>query len=549
MATARRSVAATPAVAATLAVATQLVTIGVWAFAGVGCNGPEKADKAGPAPTSVPIRRLTNPEYLATVADLFPGYTMPQISFVPDPKVLGFTNLSSSQTGSLVHMEQYESAAFSISQLVAADPTTLTGCDASAQGESVCAGLYLADLGKRAYRRPLSDGEQANLMALLAKDTGAVDYPTRLALVIQAMLMSPKFLFRPEIGDQTRANAQGIPLTSWEVASRLSYFLTGSIPDAELAAAADADALQSPDVIVKQARRLLTSDRAQSQLVKFHMQWLGTDTISALAKDMNAYPDFNPLLAYYMGKETDLFLRKSLFEEGGTYAELLLADFTYANGPLAKFYGVAGPDETDTTTWQKVKLDPSKNVGLLTQGSLTATMAKQDRTDPIRRGKFVLNQILCRSVNPPPPEIVAMFQPLDLSKTARDQLTQHRTNEVCAQCHKVLDPLGLPFEHYDGMGRWRDDDRGMEIDASGQIDETTFDGVPQMAHVLADMPEARACYVTQWLRFSEGKLNGDGDAAYINWLMTQFTRNTRIVDLVAAIVGSDSFRYRAPPMP
>src|SRR5690348_7400652 len=157
MATARRSVAATPAVAATLAVATQLVTIGLWAFAGVGCNGPEKADKAGPAPTSVPIRRLTNPEYLATVADLFPGYTMPQISFVPDPKVLGFTNLSSSQTGSLVHMEQYESAAFSISQLVAADPTTLTGCDASAQGESVCAGLYLADLGKRAYRRPLSD--------------------------------------------------------------------------------------------------------------------------------------------------------------------------------------------------------------------------------------------------------------------------------------------------------------------------------------------------------------------------------------------------------
>jgi hypothetical protein len=99
------------------------------------------------------------------------------------------------------------------------------------------------------------------------------------------------------------------------------------------------------------------------------------------------------------------------------------------------------------------------------------------------------------------------------------------------------------------MGRWRDDDRGMAIDASGQIDDTTFDGVPQMAKALADMPEARACYVTQWLRFSEGKLNGDGDTPYINWLMTQFTRNTRVVDLVAAIVGSDSFRYRAPPTP
>jgi hypothetical protein len=533
MVTARRSVPAT------------LGALCAFALSVVGC-GPEKIDKAGPAPTTVPIRRLTNAEYAATVGDLFPGYTMPQMNFVPDPKVLGFINLSSSQTGSLVHMEQYESTAFTIAQTVAADPTTLTGCDASAEGEAPCAGRYIADLGKRAYRRPLTGAEQDALMGLLQKDAGGSDYAARLATVVEAMLLSPKFLFRPEIGDGARANEQGIPLTSWEIASRLSYFLTGSIPDPELAGAADSDALRSPDEIVKQARRLMASPRAQTQLVTFHMQWLGTDTISAVAKDMNAYPDFSPLLAYYMGKETDQFLRKSLFENGATYAELLLADFTYANGPLAKFYGVDGPDESDTTTWQRVALDPLKNVGLLTQGSLTATMAKQDRTDPIRRGKFILNQILCRSIQPPSPEIVAMFQPLDLSKTARDQLTQHRTNSVCASCHQILDPLGLPFEHYDGVGRWRDDDRGMAIDASGKIDDKTFDGIPQMAQVLAEMPEARACYVTQWLRFSEGKLNADADQPYIDWLMTRFTRNTRVVDLVAAMVASDSFRYRAP---
>jgi Protein of unknown function (DUF1592)/Protein of unknown function (DUF1588)/Protein of unknown function (DUF1595)/Protein of unknown function (DUF1587)/Protein of unknown function (DUF1585) len=534
-----------------MATARRLVTATLGAlcvFAGAGCSLP-KADSAGPAPTPVPIRRLTNPEYKASVADLFPGYTMPEMSFVPDPKVLGFTNLSSSQTGSLVHMEQYESAAQAIAQTVAADPTTLTGCDAGAQGEAACAGTYLADLGKRAYRRPLTGAEQDALMALLANNAGAVDYPTRLTLVVQAMLLSPKFLFRAEIGDVSRTGVQGVPLTSWELAARLSYFLTGSIPDPELAAAADSGALSSSDELVKQARRLMTSTRSQTQLVTFHMQWLGTDTISALPKDMNAFPDFNPLLAYYMGKETDTFLRKSLFENGGTFAELLLADFTYANGPLAQFYGVSGPDPSDTTDWVKVPLDPSKNVGLLTQASLTATMAKEDRTDPIRRGKFILNQILCRSITPPPPEIVAMFQPLDLSQTARDQLTQHRTNSVCASCHQILDPLGLPFEHYDGMGRWRDDDRGMTIDASGQIDDKTFDGIPQMARVLADMPEARACYITQWLRFSQGKLNGDPDQPYIDWLMTKFGRNTRVVDLVAAMVASDSFRYRTPAMP
>src|SRR4051794_30530569 len=395
------------------------VVIGA-AVGGGGCT-PEKVDASGPPPTTVPIRRLTNAEYTATVGDLFPGYKLPDITFVPDPKVLGFVNLSSSQTGSLVRMEQYESAAFSISQAVTADPTTLTGCDAGAQGEAACVAPFLADFGKRAYRRPLTATEQDNLMALLSRDEGTFAYPTRLAMVVEAVLLSPKFLFRAEIGDRARQGSQGVPLTSWEVATRLSYFLTGSIPDAELAGAADAGTLTSQDEVVKQARRLLTSDRAQAQLVKFHTMWLGTDTVSSLAKNMNAYPSFHPLLAFYMAKETDQFLRKTLFEEGGTFASLLLSDHTYVNGPLAEFYGIPGPDNADD--WVRAPLNTSQRVGLLTQASLVATMAKEDRTDPVRRGKFVLNQILCRTVQPPPPSIVAMFQPLDLSKTAREQFT------------------------------------------------------------------------------------------------------------------------------
>ena len=197
------------------------------------------------------------------------------------------------------------------------------------------------------------------------------------------------------------------------------------------------------------------------------------------------------------------------------------------------------------------RLNTSQRVGLLTQASLLATMAKEDRTDPVRAGSSCLNQILCRTVQPPPPAIVAMFKPLDLSKTARVQFTEHRTNEVCGSCHNTIDPLGLPFEHYDGIGQWRDTDRGMEIDATGRIAPRTgtehpFDGVPAMARLLADMPDARACYAEEWMRFAEGKLNSDADTAYVDWLMTRFTRNTRIVDLVAAIVGSDTFRYLAP---
>src|SRR3954462_3179868 len=231
----------------------------VFAGSGLVACAQEKADVSGLAPTPVPIRRLTNTEYTATVADLFPGYTLPEMHFVPDAKVLGFLNLSSSQSGSLVRMEQYESTAFGIAQTVTADPTTLTGCDAAAQGEAACVGPYLADFGKRAYRRPLTGAETDGLLALLARDEGTVDYPTRLANVVQAMLLSPKFLFRPEVGDPSREGPQGIPLTSWEMAARLSYFLTGSTPDAELAAAADAGDLLKREELVKQARRLMTS--------------------------------------------------------------------------------------------------------------------------------------------------------------------------------------------------------------------------------------------------------------------------------------------------
>jgi hypothetical protein len=521
-----------------------VATLGAVCAVGLVACTQEKPDLSGPPPTPVPIRRLTNAEYMTTVADLFPGYALPEMHFVPDAKVLGFLNLSSSQTGSLVRMEQYESTAFAIAQTVTADPTTLTGCDAGGQGEAACVGPYLADFGKRAYRRPLSGAETDGLMALLAVDAETVDYPARLAKVVQVMLLSPKFLFRPEVGDPSRQDAQGIPLTSWEMAARLSYFLTGSIPDTELAAAADAGDLLKPEELVKQARRLMTSPRAQTQLVKFHLMWLGTDTTSSLAKEMNAFPDFNPLLAYYMAKETDQFLRNTLFQNQGTFAELLLADYTYANGPLAAFYGVPGPAGKDD--WERVQLDPSKRRGLLTQASLLATMAKQDRTDPVRRGKFVYNQILCKNVNPPSPEIVAMFKPLDLSKTARDQFTEHRTNPVCASCHQILDPLGLPFEHYDGAGVWRDTDRGMDIDASGQVEGQAFNGIPEMAKLLADIPEARACYVSEWLRFAEGKLNSDADQDYVNWLMTRFSRNTSITSLVTTMVASDTFRYRAP---
>jgi hypothetical protein len=509
------------------------------ALGSAACGDDTPPATVGPPPQDVPIRRLTNVEYMASVAALFPGRALPELSFVADGKVAGFTNFSSGQTSSLVRTEQYQAAAEAIAGAMTADPTALTGCDAGRQGERACAEPYLYDLGKRAYRRPLNDGEKQSLFGLFASRADTVPYPTRLSLAIQGVLLSPKFLFRPEAGDRARANAQGTPLTPHEVATRLSFLVAGTIPDAELMAAADSGKLAWADEVARQAARLLALPGSQAHLIEFHEEWLGIDSIGALTKDASPFPNFTPLLAFYMGEETRRFVHHVLFEKQGTFADLLLAPYTFATPDLAAFYGVEPPADE----WGRVELDPSQRMGILTHASLLATMAKADRTDPVRRGKFVLQQILCRTMPSPSAEIVAMFRPLDLSKTARDQFTDHRENAICNACHQFLDPLGLPFEHYDGVGQWRDMDRTHTIDASGEIDGQTFDGVPGLAQLLAEKVDARGCYGTQWFRTSVGRLEGDADREFLDWLNAGFSRDTKILDLVARLVTSDSFRY------
>jgi hypothetical protein len=504
----------------------------------------------GPRPEVLPIRRLTNAEYTASVTDLFPGIKLPDLTFVPDTKILGFSNLSSAQTSSLVRMEQYETAGQAIAAAVVANPATLTGCDAAVAGESACAEPYLRQLARRAYRRPLTTAEATALQQLFAADSGTVDYPTRLSLAIEGILLSPKFLFRPEVGTDGEVPAHGLrPLTGHELATRLSYLINGSIPDAPLMAAADSGALGTAAELRAQAKRLLALPASQARLVNFHELWLGIDSINALTKNTTEFPKFTPAISYLMGQETRKFLQSVLFDAQGTLADLFTSNVSFVDTNLAAFYGVAAP----ATDWAPVMLDPAKRRGLLTQGSLLATMAKEDRTDPVRRGKFVLERLLCRTVIPPPPQLVALFKPLDLSKTARDQFTEHRTSAACAGCHKSLDPLGLPFEHYDAVGAWRDDDRGMTIDATGSIDrqdgkgnvvETIpFDGVPELAEKLVTLPDAQTCYLSQWFRFAEGRLNGDADKPYLDWLAKKFQPDTKVVDMVVEMVQSDNFRY------
>jgi len=525
---------------------------------GVGSGG----SGAPPPPQAVPIRRLTNLEYAASTADLFPGFTLPAPTFIADGKIFGFVNISSSQTGSRVRMEQYEAAAQTIAagdnqtpqvwKGVTADPKILTGCDVAAMSETACAQPYLYDLAKRAYRRPLTGDEKTALWALFQSPAGGGDYKTRLALAIEGILISPNFLFRPEIGDPQQVVTAGIlRLTPWEIATRLSYLINGSIPDPQLTAAADGNQLASRDQIAAHATRLLALGDSQFNVARMHEEWLGIDTVSALTKDPVAFPTFTPLLAVEMARETRAFITNVMFQQNGTFNDLLLSTYTFGNADIAAFYGVPAP----ATDWGRIDLPPTQRIGLLTQPSLMATLAKdgtggapQDLGTTIRRGKFVLQQLLCRTVTPPSPEILAMFPgPLHTELTARDQAKQHEAVAVCASCHSAIDPLGLPFEHFDMIGRWRDTDRGMPIDQSGVLsdadgsNQVKFDGVPGLAQLITQRAETRACYVQQWFQFATGKLKTPDDTAYIDWLTGRLAPDKKLVDFVVDMVTSDSF--------
>ncbi len=498
----------------------------------------------GPEPSSVLIRRLTNKEYEATVADLFPGLALPEFSFTADPIVSGLQNLSSEQNSNVARIEQYESTAEAVAAVATADPDTLTGCNSAAMGEAECGLPYLHDLARRAYRRPLEAAEQDAISNLFILNADTESYATRLGLVIRGILQSPKFLFRPEIG--APGGGEVVSLTSFELATRLSYLITGSMPDADLFAAAEAGQLQTPDQVLAQATRLLALPAAREHLVDFHELWLGIQRISALTKDQDAYPNFTPSLAVAMGEETQRFLEFTLFSEpGGSFRDLFTAPYSFVNAQLADFYGVPAPAED----WAQTSLDPTQRAGLLTQASLLATMAKDGETDPVRRGKFVLGQITCQTIAPPPPDVVAMFPPMDLSLTMRDRFAAHSESPTCAGCHVLIDPIGLTFEHYDAVGAWRDDDRGMPLDVTGEIFGTPVDGAIELSAVVAENADARTCYLTQWFRFTFGRLNVSGNAedeAQIAFLSNSFTADKPLRDIVGSMVQSTAFRFVRP---
>ncbi len=493
------------------------------------------------------LRRMTQAEYEHTVRDLL-GYDGDAAQvFSSDERVGPFTSNNNAAVTE-VQVEQYMTAAEDIAQWAATDVAALLPCDPAAMGEDDCAAAFIADFAPRAYRRPLDAAEFATIQGVYegGKATGGFDNGIR--LVVQGLLQSPWFLYHMEFGQADLNDGTVIALDDHEIASRLSYFLWGTMPDATLFAAAGAGELVTDDGLSAQVDRMLDDPRAREAIASFHTQWVGVDGIDSLEKNADAYPAYNAGLASAMREETAAFATHVVLDDDGLLDTLLTADFTLTEDPeLLALYGVTLP--ADHVAGDPVPLPATERSGLLTQASVMARHAHANQTSPVHRGKLVRENFLCQSLPPPPPTVDNTPPSPDPNATTRERFEQHREDPSCAGCHSLIDPVGFTFENYDGIGAWRDQEGDLTVDASGELIETDVDGVlvgaVELSGKLAQSEQVQQCVTTQWFRFAFGRFESTDDHCSTDALQVSFAQSGGDVrQLIRELVLSDAFRHR-----
>jgi len=508
-------------------------------MAGVAC-----AD--GPMAEPAPIRRMTRFEYNQTVLDLLGDDTSPASGFGAEEEALGFNNNAAALITSQALVEQYMLAAEDVSARATEPVTKNLPCDPGVDGEDACADQFIDTFGKRAFRRPLTADERAMFRAQYDFGRSQEDFRLGIRMVIELALQSPAFLYRVEFGFPDKAVAGLVPLSSWEMASRLSYFVWGTMPDEELFDAAQAGALETPEQVEVQARRMLSDPKARAMVGEFHRQWLDYGRVANITKDAELYPEWSAAVGDLMVAETSAFIEHAVFDDGGALTTLLSSPHSYMNEELATFYGIEGVSGSEM---QRVDLDPNQRAGLLTMGTLLAFNSHTNQTSPTLRGKLIREQILCDIVPPPPPDVMATAPEITPGSTGKDRFAQHTADPACASCHVLMDPIGFGFENFDTVGRYRDEEGGKAIDATGELAHTDVDGpfagVAELAERLSSSQEVAACYAKQWFRYAYGRGDATEDVCMLDWLDGEFTSSDgNIQELIVKLTQTSAFMFR-----
>jgi len=494
------------------------------------------------------MRRLSNVEYINTVTDLFGAAVPPKITLIPEARVDGFDNNATGRSVSNTLALQYYNTAEQVANAATANLPALLPCDPGAQGESVCLDKFLDTVGKRIWRRPLETAERDNLKKAFTTAKLST-FSDGIAAVIQVMLLSPQFMYRVERGEAVpSANYQR--LTGFELASRLSYLLWGSMPDDKLMAAAEGGELKDAAGVLAQAQRMLDDPRTAKMVGRFADQWLRLEEILGVEKEPEVYKTFRPELRADLHAETQAFFDDVIWKGDGKFDTLLTAPYTFMNGALATYYGAKG---VTGDAFQKVALDPKQRAGFLTQGAFLSVLGVNDGglTSLVYRGVFVRERLFCQPVNDPPPnapDIQPAFDPA--TTTARKWSEDRQKIALCGACHASFDPIGLGFENFDGVGLYRTTDHGQPVDARGELINTDvdgpFNGVPELTKKLTASKDLHECMATQLFRYGNGREETTRDSCALDKVKAVATATGGgWKDILLALTQTDAFLLRS----
>lgn len=497
-----------------------------------------------PAPAT--LQRLTRRQYGNALRDLLGAGLRVPTDLEVDTPLHGFSTVGAAQlTVAPRAAEQYEAAALDVTGQVFGNATqraALVGCTPAAADDG-CARGYLVRMGRRAWRRPLSDAEVTRWLGVSrAVGQSLGDAWQGLRYATAGLLQSPHFLYRVELGAPDPTRPGWVNYDGYEMASRLAFFVWNTTPDDALLDAAAAGQLDTAAGVATQAQRLLASPRARTALGDFFAEYLKLDRLDSLSRDPMAFPLTTPSLAASMRAEVLRIVDDVVFAQDTDVRAMFDTRSTFLNDDLGRLYNLGGTRGAELVRVELPATGP--RAGVLTTAGFLALNAHAAVTSPTLRGRFVRQYLLCQEIPPPPPGVVTSIPESSGPTTLRQRLGQHVSDPTCAGCHNLMDPIGFGLEHFDALGVYRTTDNGLPIDATGEVDGVSFRNARGLATALRNHPRVGPCVSRQLFRYATAHKETEAEAAGLRDLATQFQRDGyRLQALVRALVTSDGFRY------
>jgi Protein of unknown function (DUF1592)/Protein of unknown function (DUF1588)/Protein of unknown function (DUF1595)/Protein of unknown function (DUF1585)/Protein of unknown function (DUF1587) len=510
---------------------------------------------AGPGSCAAPgdvlgvqVRRLTRTEYNATVRSLLPGVTLPPIDLPQEIDASGFENRAKLQDPTALLVEQASTGATTIAESAVKNLAGVVSCSAT---DATCGAKFVESFGARAFRRPLTDAEKKTYTDLFNQQKSAISFSAAVQLTMEALLQAPAFLYRIELGDPSQAALGHVPLTSYEMASRLSYLLWGTMPDQALFDAAKNNQLGTAAEVETQARRMVQDEKVQGAMLEFHRQWLELDRLDREgSKDPMAYPSFTPALKTAIREESDRFIGDVMTKGDASLKALLTSPSTFVNSDLAKLYGAAAP----ASGWGPVVLKAGERAGILTRANFLASHAHSLSGSPPLRAVFIMRRLMCTTLPPPPADADTSPPKPDPSGVAQTnrQLFEARTVGACLGCHGTINPIGFGLENYDAIGGYRTTDNGLPVNAQGMLGDIDgagpFNGGIELSQKLADSAQVRLCMTGQWYEYALGRDRDASDDCKIDALDKALAAaGGNIREMLVALTKTDDFMFRRAP--